>query len=240
MKLLCVPYAGGSARIYHPWIALLAPKLDIIPVELAGRGKRIHEPPYATTEQAVSDVYEKIKAQLDGGPYALFGHSLGAMLVFEAAKRLNRDPLGLPVHLFLSGRAGPITLRPEGKKYHLMNDEEFKAAVLALGGTPAEIFEHPQLADIFLPLLRNDFRISETESIAELQTPLETNLSVLLGTQDSSTVNKKEEWSRNIAGSCTIHQLPGGHFFINEQASLVMQIIRDTINRDYGQAVKHN
>lgn len=80
MKLFCIPYAGSSASIYSQWSSELGGIAEIIPVELAGRGRRIYDPLYRSFEEAVEDVTSIIVQQLNENPYAIFGHSLGQFL----------------------------------------------------------------------------------------------------------------------------------------------------------------
>lgn len=89
MKLFCIPYAGGSAFFYSQWSSHLNGIAEIIPVELAGRGRRVHEPFYRSFEEAVEDITSIIVPQLSGAPYGIFGHSLGANLAYETIHQLK-------------------------------------------------------------------------------------------------------------------------------------------------------
>ncbi|MDU6373717.1 MAG: thioesterase domain-containing protein, partial [Bradyrhizobium sp.] len=44
MRLICLPYAGGSAMIYARWRRLLPSWIEVVPLELPGRGARMDEP----------------------------------------------------------------------------------------------------------------------------------------------------------------------------------------------------
>lgn len=61
IKLFCLPYGGGSAYSYLKWKSNLADLIELCPVELAGRGKRFHEPYYSNIDEAVDDVYKQIE-----------------------------------------------------------------------------------------------------------------------------------------------------------------------------------
>ena len=81
IKLFCIPYAGGGAAIYKKWEQSLLPDIELVAVELAGRGRRSNEQLYKDVPAAVEDVYNCILPSImDGKPYAIFGHSMGAML----------------------------------------------------------------------------------------------------------------------------------------------------------------
>ena len=88
IKLFCFPYAGGSAAAYNKWRQYLDKHIELRPVELAGRGRRIYDPLYQSIEEAVDDVYQLISPELAKGPYAFFGHSMGGIIAYELAYKI--------------------------------------------------------------------------------------------------------------------------------------------------------
>src|SRR5579872_323593 len=180
IRLFCFPYAGGSGVIYNTWQRRLAPGIRLIPVELAGRGRRMHEPLYKDADDAVSDALSMIRDGIRQSDYALFGHSMGCMIAYGVTQRIREQGLRPPLHLFFSGRGAPHVDRPDEKKFHLMSEEAFRKEVIGLGGTPPELFDQPELLQLFLPLLKNDFRISESADRDKAIRPLDTDITVLL------------------------------------------------------------
>lgn len=78
IKLFTIPYAGGSSVVFQEWKKYFDNEIELIPIELAGRGKRFNNPLYNTLEEAVDDVLKQIQSCLvPGDDYALFGHSMG-------------------------------------------------------------------------------------------------------------------------------------------------------------------
>ena len=224
VKLFCLPYAGGSAVIFNRWKPYLQNGIELRPIELAGRGRRIQEAPYKNWSEAVEDVFRTIKDEMYESRFMLFGHSLGAILTYELTQLIRKNGLPQPDHVFFSG-AGAPHLR-ERKNYHLLNDEEFKDKVLKLGGTPQEFFDHPELMDIFVPLLKNDFKLVEAKSFLEI-TPLEDDITVLLGKKDDLTSEQCEEWKKYTQGNCQLRYFEGGHFFINEEIKAITTMINN-------------
>ncbi|MEL7001989.1 MAG: thioesterase domain-containing protein, partial [Bacteroidota bacterium] len=161
LKLFCLPYAGGSASVYNPWKDHLDRSIQLVPVELAGRGSRIKEPLNTSRKEAVDDIYQIIRSDIENHPYMIFGHSMGALMTFDLVHKIKVNNMPIPRHLFFSGASAPH-LRDEKKKYHLMSPEEFEKEVRNLGGTPPEFFQHQELIDMFLPILKNDFKMAET------------------------------------------------------------------------------
>ena len=106
VRLFCLPPAGGGASGYRLWIARLAPRIGVLPVQLAGRESRFVEAPITSAGEAVERLAEVIDDETaNGTPFALFGHSMGALLAFDLACTLGRPPAQLivsahvPAHL---------------------------------------------------------------------------------------------------------------------------------------------
>ncbi|MCE7996914.1 MAG: thioesterase [Roseivirga sp.] len=230
IKLFCFPYAGGSAMVYHSWKMGLGTEIELRPIELAGRGRRINEAPYKDLREAVEDVFAMIQKETQQSPYILFGHSMGAMIAYELAQKIRKEKMPGPLHLFFSGKGALHINRPDEKIYHKFNDAKFKEEVLELGGTPPQFFEHPELMDLFLPLLKNDFRIAETHRLKTIEA-FDQDITVLLGREDDLNKAECEEWVKHTSQSCHFHYFPGGHFFINDEQENIFKIIRDRVQQ---------
>lgn len=228
VKLFCIPYAGGSAAIYKKWEGLLENDIELIPIELAGRGKRSNDALYADVPAAVDDIFSIISRQLvDGKPYAIFGHSMGAMLTYELIQKIRLNHLPEPIHAFFSGRGAPHVLSNREKMYHEMPDEEFKQEIMDLGGTPKEFFDYPELVDYLLPILKNDFKISEIAEKRQDIIPLDCEITVMVGKEENELdAESVHGWMKHSKKMCTVHYFNGGHFFINDSADRITDIIK--------------
>lgn len=230
IKLFCFPFAGGAAAAFNPWKPLLADHIELRNVELAGRGRRIREPLYDSIPEAVDDVYNIIKEELDKGPYALYGHSMGSVITFELAYKIRENNLPEPIHIFFSGRGAPHMPTDDKKKHHLMPDDEFKREMITLGGMSDEFFKHPELLEVFLPLLRGDFKVHENYQYTEKPARLNCSITVLNGTEDEEVLPEEiEEWRKHTDHDCIIHNFPGDHFFINKEKEAIVNIINSTL-----------
>ncbi len=232
IKLFCFPYAGGSAVIFNQWKQYLDPEIELVPVELAGRGKRIQESLYTDVPAAIEDVYGIVSKMINGAPFALFGHSMGGMISYQLYQKFREKGERSPAHVFFSGRSAPHVKRPEEKKYHLLEEEEFKKEVINLGGTPPEFFDHPELLEVFLPLLKNDFRLAEVNTQNGEIHPLECNISVFLGKDDDLTTEQCDGWKKHTKELCSIHYFEGGHFFLHERTEQIVRLINNTLLSD--------
>lgn len=216
--------------IYQKWSRYLLPDILLRPVELAGRGKRINEEMYDNVQVAADDVFHIIKDEIVMGPYAFFGHSMGGMFAYEVAQKIRTEGLPGPSHIFFSARRPPHLGKDEEKKYHLMETDVFKREIINLGGTPAEFFDHPELMELYLPLLKNDFKLSETDLFDGTIYPLDCSITVLSGKEDELTDADCEAWERHTNQECTIHYFEGGHFFIKDYIEGITGIINSTLS----------
>jgi medium-chain acyl-[acyl-carrier-protein] hydrolase len=235
INLFCIPYAGGSAVIYSKWKKYFDPIIELIPVELAGRGRRLQDPLYKNRQHAIEDIFNIIKADIQQRPYALFGHSLGALIGYELALKIRSAGLPQPVHLFLSGKGAPHIQRNDEKKFHLMNDETFKKELIELGGTPPEFFQHPDLLGMFLPLLKNDFKLAETEAQHNAIDPFDVDMTVFLGKDEDLTAAQCDGWKKYTKQICSIHYCEGGHFFLHDKVEQVTRLINQNLKEFYFQ-----
>jgi surfactin synthase thioesterase subunit len=229
IRLFGFPYAGGSSAIFAKWKPYLDGGIELVPVELAGRGRRIHEAPYRNVDEAIEDVFQKIKADLFKAPYALYGHSMGAMIAYELACKIRHEGLPAPVHLFFSGRGAPHVNRKDKVKYHLLADSDFKEEIIQLGGTPPEFFEYPELVEVLLPLLKNDFKLAESDPSEGPIVPFEEGITVFAGKEEDLTAEECDGWKWYSSRKCTVHYFNGGHFFLNEEIGQIIKVINQAI-----------
>jgi surfactin synthase thioesterase subunit len=224
MKLFCLPYAGGSAALYMKWKSFLHPSIHIVPIELAGRGKRLSEPFYSDIEQAVHDLYEKIKGELDELPYALFGHSMGGLLAFELAHKIQLQGHIAPTIIFLSGKNPPHSQNQ--RDIHHLPNKELINEIFKMGGTPKEILQHDELVEMLIPILRADFTLVENYRYNKRKEILDCDLVVMNGREDGLTQDSDmKEWSRYTKREMRTYHIDGGHFFINEHLESVVNLI---------------
>lgn len=230
MKLFCFPYAGGSSAVFNQWKNYISPNIEIIAIELAGRGKRIHEPHYKDFNAVIDDVFSLIIDEIKGNDdYAFFGHSMGAKIAYELTQEILSKGLPAPSHVFFSGRGAPYVLGDDEKEYHKLPDEEFKKEILNLGGTPKEFFDHPELLEVFLPMLKNDFKLAARDISGKEIKPLPFDITVFLGKDEELTPEQIDSWKKYTIENCTIHYFNGGHFFINEKVEEVIRKINNTV-----------
>jgi medium-chain acyl-[acyl-carrier-protein] hydrolase len=224
LRLLCIPHAGAGASVFRGWADALPAEVEACPVQLPGREQRMGEPAIDRMEPLVEQLAAEVLAAGDL-PFAVFGHSNGALIGFELARLLRRRGEHGPVHLFASGRRAPDLPNPLADLTGLP-DDEFLAGLVSLGGTPREVAEHPELLRILLPLLRADVALNETYRFGQ-EAPLECGITAYGGVQDPKASRADmEAWRRHTAGPFTLRFFPGDHFFpFGPQRDLVMRTL---------------
>lgn len=226
--LFCIPYAGGSASaIYGKWVQHLDPKIKVHPLELAGHGRRMSEPFHSSVKSAVADMMETIRTRISERPYAVYGHSMGTVFAYELAVAVHASGLPQPRVLFLSGRQAPHYIYKD-RDMHLLPASEFIKKIERIGGTPRQLFESEELVKIFLPILRDDYRLIEQYRFQPPGTKLDADIVFFLSDNDHLVDRLGVlEWRRYTTRSFELHDFKGGHFFINEKGAEIC----DTINR---------
>jgi medium-chain acyl-[acyl-carrier-protein] hydrolase len=163
-------------------------------------------------------------------PFAFFGHSMGALVGYEVA-RLLRDGHGLePTHLFVSAHGGPHI--PESDRHvYKLSDSEFVKHLRTLNGTPNEVFDHPELMQLLLPILRADFELLGTYDY-QPGAPFNCPITVFGGTQDYSvTPEQLEGWKIHTTANCLVKFLPGDHFYLLSHKSLLLRMLAEELHR---------
>lgn len=228
MKLFCLPYAGGSSVIFNNWKKYVDSNIEVCPIELAGRGKRFHESFYDTMNEMVDDVYKQIKYAIGKDSYAIFGHSMGSIIAYELGYKLKDENMNNPRHIFFSGHKAPNIIRNE-ELIHNLSDQAFKDKLIKLGGTPKEFFDNKELCDIFMPIIRADFKVIEDYKYNRVNDKLNIDISILYGKQENMTISDILQWRNHTSKETKIYALEGEHFFINYNAENIANIINKTL-----------
>lgn len=225
-RLICFPHAGGSASFYSPLFRALPPTVDVAGIQYPGRQDRWHEKPIGD----VDELADRIAVELEPWtnlPIALFGHSLGATLAFEVARRLERDRT-VPVALFASGRRAPSRHRNE--RVHLGSDRDLLAQIKRLHGTDGQVLENEEIVRMIMPALRSDYRAAETYRYRpglRLTCPI---LALAGGDDTVATVEEVNAWGEHTTAPFELRVFPGGHFFLTAHAAAVRDLVSQRLS----------
>jgi pyochelin biosynthesis protein PchC len=225
-RLICFPYAGGSASYFFHLAAALRPEVEVFAVQYPGRQDRLDEPLVDDIGELADRTVAALQSSADR-PTGFFGHSMGAVVAYEVARRWeHRYGLAL-THLFVSGRTAPS--RPRETTVHLRDDEGIRAEVAELGGPNAEVLAHPELAPLVMPPIRNDYKAIETYRYQQ-GPPLTCPITALIGDADPVvTPDEAAAWAGHTTGPFELRVFPGGHFYLTDQEEQVLDTIRASI-----------
>ncbi|MFD8385636.1 thioesterase II family protein [Streptomyces sp. NPDC059679] len=213
LRLLCFPFAGGGASTYRAWGADLAGSgVEVWPVQLPGRENRRREPPVDDLGVLVQQLADAFGPCLGRTPYALFGHSLGALIAYEFARELRRRGLPEPVRLIASAHRAPS--RPDlGAPMHDMPHAQFIERLREVGALPEQMLREPDLLDLLVPKFRADFALSERYRW-EPGKALDCPLTVLGGRADTLPEHELWAWETMTTGPFQVTLLQGDHFYL--------------------------
>jgi pyochelin biosynthesis protein PchC len=218
IQIVCFPHAGGSARFFRTWFDHLPPTVGLLAVQYPGRDDRINEE-FASHVGLLAGQIVRALDQVTGPRLALFGHSLGAVVAYEVARRLEAGSASGPAALFVSGRPGPSHQREQN--LHLADDEALWADVRRLRGTPDPLLDNPELRHLLAPALRADYRLSET--YRPVAGPLlRCPVIACLGSSDPEvTPTEASSWSEVTRGAFSLRVFSGDHFYLLPRAAEV-------------------
>lgn len=231
LRLFCFAYAGGGASAYMPWAKVLPAEVEIVSVQLPGREGRFHETPLTDLSQVMDGIAHAVGSNLDK-PYMLFGHSLGALIAFELARRFVAYGRPLPRGLVVSGKRAPQ--KPSRRRpFARLPDAEFIREIADYKGTPASILENRELMELVLPRLRADATLFDDyryRSSGPLPCPI-----VAFGGTDDPHVNDEElhGWSE-LTDTFSHRTFEGDHFFIHSQQDAVLAALTEAIESAIG------
>ena len=221
-RLVCLPHAGGSASAYFGLSRDLAPTVDVLAAQYPGRQDRRAEACLTDVRELAAEVVAGMLPFLDR-PTALFGHSMGATVAFEAARLLEREHGHTLTRLFVSGRRAPCTHRPDS--VHRRDDDGLLAEVRLLSGTESAILDDDEIMRMALPALRGDYTAIETYR-PEPEAVTAVPITVLTGADDIRTsADEAAAWARHSTTECAVHTFTGGHFFLNDHRTAVARLI---------------
>ncbi|GAA2911285.1 alpha/beta fold hydrolase [Streptomyces thioluteus] len=232
LRLFVLHHAGGSHVPYRAWAGLLPPDWELCLLEAPGRATRPGQP--RTTADGLAETFlDDLRPHLDA-PYALFGHSMGAITGYELTLALRDRGLPLPRWLGLSA-INPPEHHPRREQRFGLPDAELRDAVVALGGTPRETLEHPELWPLIEPVLRADLRLAETWRPRLDAAPLPVPLTAFAGDADPHAFpHLMHTWAARTTRFRGVRTLSGGHFYFQPDPAPLVDAVVDALRAEEG------
>lgn len=231
LRLFCFPYAGGGTAVFRGWAERLPAWVGVCPARLPGRESRLAEPAFDRVEPLVEALFGALREHLEA-PYALFGHSLGALITFELARRLEREGRPWPVALLVaSARAPQFRVQPLGEAEP---DEEALIEELRRLGGGGALLVNEELRKLLLPVLRADCALARRYCY-EPGPPLEVPIRVYAGAGDARLDRAAlEAWKQQTRSTFRLRLFAGDHFFLHSCEAEFLRALAEDLNELLG------
>lgn len=224
VRLVCFPHAGASASYFFALSKALPSTVEVLGVQYPGRQDRHREPRMESLVEMAGHVHEAL-AEVSDLPVAFFGHSLGATLAFEVARRTS------PVVLFASARRAPSRQRPESEYVHVRDDEAVVAEVRRLAGSASVLLDDDEMRALFLPTLRSDYGAIERYRPEPPDAAVTCPIVAVTGDADPATpVDDAAAWREHTTGEFRLEVFRGGHFYLEQHSEEVTRLVADTLS----------
>ncbi|HUQ57176.1 thioesterase II family protein [Lentzea sp.] len=221
-QLVCFPHAGGAASTFRGWAELVGPTVEVVAVQYPGRQDRIADPLPGDLAELADRVAAEVAPRLTR-PTAFFGHSMGAAVAFETARRLRPQFPSRLTRLYVSACDAPPAHRRRTADH---TDAEIREYVRFLGGSGAALLEDEELWQLSLPALRNDFRLIESYRYTT-GAPLTCPVTAIAGDSDQSVSHADVlRWQDITIGPFGAVTQPGGHFYFDDSAAGLAELFR--------------
>ncbi|WP_169314026.1 thioesterase II family protein [Streptomyces piniterrae] len=214
-RLVCFAHSGGGASFFRDWAPGLPDDCELWAIQYPGREDRLHEPFLPDMGALATAITGQLVRHQDL-PMVLFGHSMGASVAYEVARRMAFRAPGTVRHLIVSGRMAPHRqpVIPEGEMTHLRSDQEIVDRLTALGGSRSDVLDDPDLRAFVLPAVRNDYRLIESYH-ARPGPLLPIDITALTGDADDGVRPEDvRAWEQSGSGDFAFRSFPGGHFYL--------------------------
>jgi len=221
--VFCIPFAGGSVGSYVDIFRGIK-NAEVKLIELSGHGGRYNEGLYDYFFQAVDDIYQYIYENMEEDrDYAIFGHSMGALIAYEVYYKLFENNVKLPKYLFLSGCKAPGLERNE--RNYKLSDNELIEKIRDMNGTQQEILRHPEFRIYFLPIIRADYKLIENYKHVQKSSKIQVPTIIFYGDKDEIKEEDIISWSDYTQEKPEFFRFTGGHFFIYDHSQEILEII---------------
>jgi surfactin synthase thioesterase subunit len=211
--------------VYHRWPELLPEGVEVVAINLPGRGARAHEAPVTSIEAAADSITAEIVPLLDV-PSAFFGHCMGGILMYEVVRRLEAKHGKVAGHVFVSGCMAPHLYN--SPLVHEQGDAPFLdiLRLISFSGTQA-LLDDPALRNTLFPTLRADFRaVVEYGDSLRAAAPLTAPVTGLAADRDLFAAPRAmRAWGQYTKAGYELAQLEGDHYFVESHREAVTQIV---------------
>ncbi|MFV0361504.1 MAG: thioesterase II family protein [Suipraeoptans sp.] len=121
IKLIALPCAGASAMMYKQWNSLIDENIEIVPIEMPGRGLRFKDKVAENMEELKADIMPQILPIIEDGNYALIGFCFGASVIYDIYRTLKLEGYKLPKYIIIGSSSVPGVHIKSEKLFQMSN-----------------------------------------------------------------------------------------------------------------------
>ena len=228
LRLFCIPFAGGGASVFRTWQESLPSVVEVQSIQLPGRENRLMETPFSNAREIAKALADAIAPELDR-TYAVFGHSMGALVGFELLRELRNRNAPAPAHFFASAFRAPQVENPDPAMHELPDKEFLEELNRRYDAIPAAALESEELLSLILPGVRADTTVCDGYDYIDGE-PLSTPITALGGEAD--TIVKPEllePWREQTNASFELMLFPGDHFYLQPGQAALLEYVSKQI-----------
>ncbi|MGZ4163471.1 MAG: thioesterase II family protein [Tumebacillaceae bacterium] len=222
-NLICFPHSGAFSTAFRPISQFVSADWGVIAIDPPGHGT--NRTKLLEDIQQMVDLYEQALEPRFSTPFVLFGHSLGGLVVYLLAQRLEKRGIR-PDAVIISACKPPHLPR---KQVTHFNEQEFLEYIISLGGISRELAQHQELLDLFMPVIRADFKSIETFDHTD-HTLLESPVYVFSADEDHAATHEDSQGWTKWAKHVEFHTFTGGHMFLMSEAEAVARKVQMILN----------
>ncbi|GAB3654581.1 alpha/beta fold hydrolase [Actinocorallia lasiicapitis] len=233
-RLFIFHHGGGAAASYARWAAFLPADLELVLVQLPGRHDRRAEPAFIELPPLMEALREAFNAELDGRPYAFFGHSMGGMLAYLLTAQLELDGEEPPALLGVSSWA-PLRSRDGALELSRLDDTALVQTVRDLGMLPEVIAASPDMLQVVLPALRADLSVyADYRDPPPDQAVVACPVAAYGALSDPLLVpDAMAAWTTRSRRFLGVSEYPGDHFYLDDHAVPVATDLTRHLHREF-------
>jgi acyl transferase domain-containing protein/surfactin synthase thioesterase subunit/acyl carrier protein len=229
IRLFCFHDAGGSSSLYQGWEQHLNTEVELVCVELPGRGKRINEPAYDDMSVLVKEFVSHF-AEHTNKPFAFFGHSMGGALLFEVTRELRRKNMPLPVKMFVSSTPWLGSYDKQQVEYRLSETE----LIQRFPHLSYEQIKDKELQELLVNILKSDLKLLKQYQF-QPEDAFEIPLIALHGKEDPRVQKDQiNAWKNETKSSFRMISRDGGHRYIEHDSAFVARLVSEEVLQNEG------
>lgn len=217
LRIFAFPFAGGDISAFSGWQAWLPNDIELVSVQLPGRGRRRDEVMPDQMETLVEHLMAVMK-NVNDKPFIFFGYSMGGLIGYALLQGMKRYGMQIP-QLFCIAACNPPHLQQHD--WRAMSD---KALIRQLTNSDryfGDIVQEDCISNN-LSLIKNDLEFCQdyVKRNRFVNSLIDCPMSTFCGVEDTiSSAESMLKWCRYTSASSISHRLNGGHFFMFDRQS---------------------